>query len=97
MFEQVFLGGLGAFYLFGDMPFVEDFEAWLNIIVHDGLGASAVLWAKTVSWRFDGVPRYHDLGGRSEENASLAPHGAEVLRGECGNEKKVVSIRCHGG
>ena len=38
-----------------------------------------MLWAKTVGWRFDGVPRYHDLGGRSEENASLATHGAYVL------------------
>jgi hypothetical protein len=64
------------------MSFVEGFEAWLNIIVHDGLGASAVLWAKTVSWRIDGVPRYHDLGGRSEEYASLATHGADVLMRE---------------
>jgi hypothetical protein len=82
MFEQVFLGGLGAYDLFGDslnVSFVIGFKTWLNVIVHYGLGASAMLWAKTVSWRFHSVPRYHDLGGRSEENASLATHGAYVL------------------
>ena len=35
---------------------------------------SAMCWAKTV-----GRSRYHDLGGRREENASLATHGAYVL------------------
>ena len=35
--------------------------------------------AEAIGWRCEGVPRYRDIGGRSEENASLATQGAYGL------------------
>ena len=82
IFDQIFLGGLGAFGLFRDsmnVSFIVAFETWLNVILYNGFGTPTMLWAETIGWRFNRVPRYHDLGGRSEKDASLATHGTNVL------------------
>jgi hypothetical protein len=57
------------------------FKTWLNITVEDVHSTHAMLWTETVGWRFHCIPEYYDLGGSGEENASLAPHGADVLVG----------------
>jgi hypothetical protein len=79
----MFLGGhAGALELFSDslhVLFVVAFQTILNIMVNNVLGACAMLGAETVGWWFDGVPGYHYLGGRGEENAFMATNGAEML------------------
>ncbi len=55
-------------------------ESFFDVLVNNTHLAGAVLGANTVDWRFDRVPRNHDLGGGRKENALLAPHGTEVLR-----------------
>ena len=87
--EQMLLRGRGALELFCDsynVVFVVAFEYISDVMVNNVGDARAVLGAETVRWWFYGIPRYHYLGGRGEENTFLAPNGAEMLTrvdGEC--------------
>jgi hypothetical protein len=38
-----------------------------------------MFWANTIGGGFNGIPWYHDLGRRGEENAFLATNGTGVL------------------
>ncbi len=52
-----------------DVVVIVAFKTILNIMVNNVLAACAMLGAETIGWRFDHVPGYHYLGGRSKEKA----------------------------